>query len=125
MEKHRIDPEEGSATPAVLAAMAVLLTLSVAVVGLMSVHLAQVKTQAATDLAALAAARVPSTLLVRPPNVEIPCGLAKQVVDRAGARLADCRPDGVDIRVVVAKDGRFLGVPWSVTAKARAGPRGP
>lgn len=119
----RWDLERGSATPAVLAALAVLLVIGMVVAGLIDAQVDRVRTQAAADLAALAAVRFPSALAMEPSDPTVPCGLARQVVERSGAVLADCWPDDGDIRVIVTRQGTYLGIPWTVTVRARAGPK--
>lgn len=116
--------ERGSAIPSVLAILVVMLLLGMADAGLMGVQMGRVRAQSAADLAALAAARVPSALMTDPPVPDIPCGLAGQVAERNAARLVDCRVDDGDIRVVVSRSAVYWGIPWTVTARARAGPPG-
>lgn len=117
--------ERGSATPAVLAALAVLVVIGMVIAGLLAAQADRVRTQAAADLAALAAARVPSGLLMDPPQTAAACALARQVAEKSGAGLAECWSEGTDVRVILTRQGRYIGIPWTVSARARAGPRSP
>lgn len=115
-------PEDGSTTPAIVQALAVLVALGLVVAAVTSIQLARVKMQTVADLAALAAGQIPSALLVSPPDPTGPCTLAAQVAERGDAELSECWAEGVDIRVVVTRRVTPLGLPWVVTARARAGP---
>lgn len=114
--------ERGAGTVLVLALMAVLLTLTVAVVGLAGAVHARGTAQTAADLAALAAA----TALHRAggPTAD-PCAVAAQVVVANDAEPAGCAVTGavveVGARVVILGqvDGALVA-----RASARAGPAG-
>lgn len=114
--------EEGSATPAVIAGMTALAVFVLLVTGVVGVQVAQVKSQAVADLAALASGHTPSALLAFPADPSVPCNLARQVAERGGTTLARCWADGGDIRVIVSREVFVFGLSFTVTARARAGP---
>lgn len=114
--------DRGSGSVLVVALVAVVAILAAGVVVLGRAQVARAQAQAAADLAALAGA---SALWV-PPDIAVDvdrpgavgCAVAEEVAARNGARVAECRTDGAEIRVVVHLPA---GVGVAV-GRARAGP---
>ena len=110
--------DRGSATVVVLAAVAVVLAMTVGALSVVSAVVAAHRAQAAADLAALAAAAV----FVRGEPSAAACGRGADVAARNGARLAACRtwPD-LSVELVVQVEARMARV-GTATARSRAGP---
>lgn|GEM_PF-6891388 len=94
--------------------------------GVGQVAVARARVDAATDLAALAAA----SALGRGETAERACALANRVAVAPGggdpaerrARTSGCRVVGAEVTVSVEAPVRVLGLTASVTGRARAGP---
>jgi secretion/DNA translocation related TadE-like protein len=112
--------DRGSGTVLGLALVAVLLVMTLAVVGLARAVHARSTAQTAADLGALAAA----TALHRAggPSAD-PCGVAAEVVAANDARLTACRAAGGEVEVTaLATVGGGEGSGLVARATARAGP---
>ncbi len=114
--------ERGAGTVLVLALAAVVVLLALAVAALGAAQRARGAAQAAADLGALAAAQALRH------GID-PCPTAEAVVDRNGAVLARCEPEGggvvrvVVVRDVLRHDGWLGPSAGHASAAARAGPR--
>ena len=109
--------DRGSATVVVLAAVAVVLAMTVGALSVVSAVVAAHRAQAAADLAALAAAAV----FVRGEPSAAACGRGADVAARNGGRLAACRtrPD-LSVELVVQVEAGMARV-GAATARSRAG----
>ncbi|PFG39234.1 secretion/DNA translocation related TadE-like protein [Georgenia soli] len=111
-------PDRGAGSVLGLALVAVLLTLTLAVVGVSRAVHARGTAQVAADLGALAAAQARHD----PAGVSRdPCAVAAEVVAANGAEIVRCREVGGDVVVstrVPLSDGTGL----AARAVARAGP---
>ncbi|GAA1802872.1 flp pilus-assembly TadE/G-like family protein [Planosporangium flavigriseum] len=109
--------DRGSASLWLLGVGLAVLTFAGAVAAAGSVLVARHRAQAAADLGALAGA-------VRAgEGVSVACERAGQIVAANGARLVECRLDGLDMVIGVAADPVSLGqVGGPARAWARAGP---
>ena len=114
--------ERGSATVLVMAALGVVVVLSVAGLALGSAVVATHKARAAADLAALAAAQA----LQQGVAPSAACAAAASLASRNGARLAVCtvvEGGSVACRTMVRPSFVLPGTRLSTTtARARAGP---
>ncbi|WP_210439575.1 Rv3654c family TadE-like protein [Nocardioides xinjiangensis] len=115
--------ESGAATVLVVAMAGVLMFVLVGVSAVGGLVTSQRRTQAAADLAALAAAAE----LAGDGSGGGPCARAGRVAGANAAALEECVVDGRSVTVVVSASGPHL--PWSsrwsrvrVSAEARAGP---
>lgn len=108
--------ERGSATPFVIACLAVLLLLGAALGVVAAMVRAHRTAQSAADLAALAAA---SAVV----DGREPCDAGARIAAANGARLIGCALDGraVTVRVVVPGP-HWLGQVADLQGEARAGP---
>ncbi|GAB2692695.1 Rv3654c family TadE-like protein [Thalassiella azotivora] len=110
--------DTGSGTVLVVGVVAALGIVLASLVGLVSVVSARHGAQAASDLAALAAADVSTGR--RPGD---PCAVAAAVSGRNGAALAGCRVDGADVHVQVeVRPAGLAGALGPARARATAGP---
>ena len=128
------DAEEGSTTVWFAAVMVVMMVVASTFIGAGTVFAARAQLQAATNLAALAAAdAAPISAVVQASGtsgasgasagpVASGCFVAEQVVQANGAALADCFHEGFDAFVVATSLVKVAGLPLKVRAKARAGP---
>jgi secretion/DNA translocation related TadE-like protein len=109
--------ERGSASLWLLGVGLAVLAFAGAVAGAGSVLVAEHRAQAAADLGALAGA-------VRAGQGDsAACGRAGQIVVANGARLVECRLDGLDVVIGVEADPASFGdLVGPVRASARAGP---
>lgn len=111
--------EEGSGTVLVVAAVGVLLILSIAGLQVGTAASAAHRARAAADLSALAAASAIQA------GQGDPCGRASDLASRNGARLVECAVaagESVVVRVSIGVTLAWPGVPDSAEASARAGP---
>lgn len=117
--------EQGSVVPAVAGMIAALVAFGLAVAAAGLVYVTQVKAQMTADLAAIAAAsQAPSALWGHEADAAVACAFAQEVTLRNGGKLRDCWADQGDIRLVVTQALTWQGIPWEISAKARAGPVG-
>lgn len=108
--------EHGLAVVASTALLGVLVTVTLAAVGVGSVVLGHRAAQAAADLASLAGATAVQ-------DGRDACGAARQVARRNHARVVRCRVEGFVVTVeTVARTGRLPGGALELRARARAGP---
>jgi len=108
--------ERGSALPAVVAGLGVLLLVGAALGVVGAIFVDHRRAEAAADLAALAGA-------VAVQHRADPCEAALRIAVANGASLSDCRIDGEDVVVTVGVAGpRWLGQRRDLEASARAGP---
>lgn len=134
--------EEGSATVAVVGAIAAVAALALFFVAAGTVLSERAQLQAVADVAALQAAdqAPPSAFLdwaaLEPDTASggadsdldapflLGCEQARKVARANGAEIADCRrgPDLGDFQVRVERRALVLGVPLILRAQARAGP---
>jgi secretion/DNA translocation related TadE-like protein len=109
--------DRGGATIWLLAAGLLVVLFGAAIAGVGSAIVARHRAQAAADLGALAGA--PHALAGEP----VVCGWAARVVAANGARLVECRLDGVDVIVTTAvTPAGYAGLAGAAQASARAGP---
>jgi secretion/DNA translocation related TadE-like protein len=108
--------DRGSATPFLVACLAVLLLLGAALGVVAALVRAHRAAQSAADLAALAAA---SALAAG----RDPCAAGAGVAEANGARLSACTVAGREATVRVLVEGpHWLGQEADLAAEARAGP---
>lgn len=107
--------DRGSASVWLLCAASVVVAFGLAGALGAAAATARHRAQAAADLGALAGARY----VVDGPSVA--CARAAAIVEANGARMSDCRLDGVDLVVVAKLTVAGLG---TATGTARAGPVG-
>ncbi|MBF4163255.1 flp pilus-assembly TadE/G-like family protein [Nocardioides sp. CBS4Y-1] len=106
--------ERGSAVPPAVAALGVLLVIGMALAQVGALVAAHRRSQAAADLAALAAASAAGG-----PD----CRRATQIASANGATLESCEPHGREVLVdVVVAGPDWWGPEVSLHASARAGP---
>jgi len=114
----------GSASPVVVAILAVIITVSLAVVDAGSVLVARVATASSADLSALAAARVDRDLRAeghsRVTALARGCDAARGVASRNGATVVTCRR-GDHSSVLVTVHLQIRSWPAPLAASARAG----
>ncbi len=117
--------ECGSATPVVLAVMAIIVMVALAAVDGGSVMVAATKTEAAADLAALAAARVDRDSRAQGASagsaLQSGCEAATSVASRNGVAMTSCRR-GPRFSVDITVELRLRAWPQPLRASARAGP---
>jgi len=115
----------GSASPVVIAMLAVIMTVSLAVVDAGSVLIARAATSSSADLAALAAAGIDRDLRAegysRVTALARGCDAAREVASRNGATVVACRR-GDRSSVLVTVRTRTRAWPAPLVASARAGP---
>jgi secretion/DNA translocation related TadE-like protein len=110
--------QRGAATLLVVAMSGVLLLLGAALGVVVAMVAAHREAQAASDLAALAAASSAG-------RGADACAAAERVARANGAMMITCRLDGFDATVTVTVLGpRLLGQSADLSATARAGPSG-
>lgn len=107
------DGERGAGAALALAIITTALLLAMLIVGAGTAAIAQARAASAADAAALAAADALSGFADGSP-----CGLAQAVATGSGARLSECRIDGLDATVTTTVP---VG-PWRASVTARAGP---
>jgi secretion/DNA translocation related TadE-like protein len=114
--------ERGAGTVVVLAVAAVVVLLALAIAALGAAQRARGAAQAAADLGALAAAGALRH------GID-PCTTAAVAVDRNGAVMSECEPEGVGVVRVAAVRAVGPQAAWAglaagqARAEARAGPR--
>jgi secretion/DNA translocation related TadE-like protein len=109
--------DRGSASVWLLAVGLVLVAAGAGGGTIGAAHVASHRAQAAADLGALAGA----ARAIEGPAAA--CARAAQLVAANGARLVDCRLDGLDLTVTVEVTAAALaGIGRAATATARAGP---
>lgn len=114
----RARDERGLAVVVSTALLGVLLLVTVAAVGVVSVVLGHRAAQSAADLASLAAAAAVQ-------DGEDPCAAAATLARRNHARLVGCRVAGFVVSVETeASSGDLPGGALRLRARARAGPVG-
>lgn len=112
--------QEGSATVAAMGTVAALLLIGMLSIGATGALVAKTKAQNAADLSALAAANAsPSALMVGDPSA---CEIASLAAVHNDAEPPSCWVEFGDIWVKVRYPFSFLGMSFSVEARARAGP---
>lgn len=110
--------ERGAAVVVSTALLGVLVTVTLAAVGVTSVVLTHRAAQSAADLASLAAAGAVQ-------DGRDACGAARRVAGRNHARVTACRVEGFVVAVeTVARTGELPGGALELRARARAGPVG-
>ena len=117
--------ERGSASPVIVAVIAVVMVLTAALAQVGAGLVASARASGAADLSALAAAREDRDLRALGAgsawSLDQACDVAEQVSRRNGATLTACaRAAGSS--VVVSVSVPILGWPASARARARAGP---
>ncbi len=110
--------DEGAATVWAAGLLLLVTFVALALAGVGGVLVAHRQSQAAADLAALAAAGALQ-------DGGDACGIAAAIAARNGATLVDCRQEGDDVVVTtrVTAEGVPAG-PWHLDGRARAGPAG-
>ena len=112
--------EDGSVSVVAAAIAAMLVFVGAVSLGVAAVLGTKVRMQSAADLSALsAAATSPSALIA---DGRAACETAQVLVQMHGFDLGSCWTDANDIRVVLETEVRWMGIPFTVVAKARAGP---
>ncbi|ROR89344.1 Rv3654c family TadE-like protein [Nocardioides aurantiacus] len=110
--------ERGLAVVVSTALLGVLVTVTLAAVGVTSVVLGHRAAQSAADLASLAAAGAVQ-------DGGDACGAARRVAVRNHARVVRCQVEGFVVTVETeARTGRLPGGALELRARARAGPVG-
>lgn len=109
--------ERGAGTVLVLAVAAVVVTLLLGALALLSVVLAGHRAAAAADLAALAAA----TALDGERDPGRACAAAERLAAANGARVTSCIVRGAEVWLATAVDPDWRGLPQAA-ARSRAGP---
>lgn len=107
----------GAATILAVAVMGVLVSVTLAVGGVVAAVAAHRQAQSAADLAALAGAGA-----VR--DSRDACQQARAIARSNGAALRRCQVDGWDVAVVVSTSVRLPGGAMDLPARGRAGPVG-
>lgn len=119
--------ESGSASPIIVAVIAVVMVLAAALAQVGAGLIASARAGGAADLSALAGAREDRDLRAlgtgSASSLERACRVAEEVADRNGATLVTCAR-GAGSSVVVSVSAPIPGWPASATAHARAGPAG-
>lgn len=108
-------PEEGAGTVLAVAMMGLLVTVSVAVSGVVGVVAAHRRAQSAADLSALAGAAALQ-------DGGDPCERAGSIARRNGATLRSCAVDGWEVTVAVTSTIQLPGDSMQLSARGRAGP---
>jgi secretion/DNA translocation related TadE-like protein len=112
----RTRDDEGAGTVLAVAMMGLLVTVTIAVAGVVGVIATHRTAQAAADLAALAGAAALQ-------DGGDACARAADVADRNRASLSGCEVDGWDVAVVVvAHSAPLPGGVLDLPARGRAGP---
>jgi secretion/DNA translocation related TadE-like protein len=119
------DRDVGSATPIVVAVLAVIVIVGLAAVDGGAVIVASAKNESAADLAALAAARVDRDLRAENASsgsaLHAGCEAAREVASQNGVAMTSClRGPGASVDVAV--ELRARGWPLPLRAASRAGP---
>ena len=121
---HTSSRERGSATPVVLAVLAVIVIVGLAAVHGGAVMVADVRAEATADLAALAAARVDRDSRAKGVSpgsaLQAGCEAARAVTSRNGASLIACGR-GPRLSVNITVEIRVQAWPVPLRASARAG----
>lgn len=117
--------ECGSASPVIVAVIAVVMVLTAALAQVGAGLVASARASGAADLSALAAAREDRDLRAlgagSDRSLDAACDVAEQVSRRNGAALTACAR-GARSSVVVSVSVPIPGWPTAATASARAGP---
>lgn len=115
MTRRRARADDGAATVTALGLVALLLFVTMVAVGTVALVLGHRRSQAAADLAALAAAGAAQ-------RGDDACGAARMIARRHHARVTDCvvRGDVVSVVTVVTVPPGLGGA--ALPARARAGP---
>jgi secretion/DNA translocation related TadE-like protein len=95
--------------------MGLLVTVTVAVSGVVGVVAAHRRAQSAADLSALAGAAALQ-------DGGDPCQRARSIARRNGAELSSCAVDGWEVSVGVTTSVRLPGNSMELPARSRAGP---
>lgn len=106
--------EEGAGVVLVIGVVALLVTLAVICAGAVALIAAHRQVQAAADLAALAGAEGAR-------SGREPCAEAGRIAVANGADLTTCSASSGVVDVVVEAEVGLVG-PWTLSARARAGP---
>ena len=121
---HQLGDDEGSATVIAAAGMLACMLIVGMVLHLVAVVAARHSAQAGADLAVLAAAQHHAWALPGEP-----CAQAREIASRNGVTVEECRIDGGDVHIGVARPVRWPSggeqewiTAWQVGASARAGP---
>jgi secretion/DNA translocation related TadE-like protein len=119
------DRESGSATPIVVAVLAVIVIVGLAAVDGGAVIVASAKNESAADLAALAAAHVDRDARAENASsgsaLHAGCEVAREVASQNGVAVTSCRR-GPHASVDVAVELLVRAWPLPLHASARAGP---
>ncbi len=107
--------QDGAGTVLAVAMMGLLVTVTVAVSGVVGVVAAHRRAQSAADLSALAGAAALQD------GVD-PCQRAGSIARRNGAALRSCAVDGWEVTVAVTSTIRLPGESMELSARGRAGP---
>ena len=120
-----LERDRGSATPIVVAVLAVIVIVGLAAVDGGAVIVASAKNESVADLAALAAARVDRDLRAESASsgsaLHAGCVAAREVASRNGVTMTSCLR-GPRASVYVAVELRVRAWPLPLRASARAGP---
>lgn len=115
MTRARVD-QRGSAVPLVVAALALLATVTLLIAGLGGALIGQRRAETAADLAALAGAQAAS-------RGGDACAAAARAAGLNGAVLRRCTREGSDVWVqTLGRTAGLFGRRLTVTASAKAGP---
>ncbi len=116
--------DSGSASPLIVAVLAVVMVLAAALAHVGGGLVANARASGAADLSALAAAHEDRDLralgMGAARSLELACRVAGQVAGRNGATVTKCAR-GAGSSVVVSVSVPIPGWPTSATARARAG----
>lgn|GEM_PF-4342921 len=112
--------EDGSVSVVAAVIAAVLVFVGAVSLGAAAVLGVKVRLQTAADLSALSAAAASPSSLMAGGGME--CDTAELLVQMHGFSLGTCWVDSGDIRVVVDAKVNWMGISFTVTARARAGP---
>lgn len=108
--------ERGAGSVLAVAMMGLLVTITVAVAGVVAIVATHRTAQSAADLAALAGAAALQ-------DGGDPCAQAAEVARRNGATLSGCAVEGWNVSVAVSADtARLPGGVLDLKARGRAGP---
>ncbi len=107
--------EDGAGTVLAVAMMGLLVTVTLAVSGVVGVVAAHRRAQSAADLSALAGAAALQ-------DGGDPCLSAGAIARRNGAALRSCAVDGWEVTVAVTSTVQLPGEAMELSARGRAGP---
>ncbi|NTV39751.1 MAG: hypothetical protein HGA51_07320 [Demequinaceae bacterium] len=120
-----LSSERGSATPVVVAVIAIMGIVGLAAVDGGALIVADAKVEAAADLAALAAARVDRDSRAQGAStgsaLRWGCAAARDASVRNGVTVVSCQP-GPRKSITIAVELRVRSWPMPLRASARAGP---